>query len=208
MNKTAFVISVVLTTFVLMSIAGIVYTLRAPQPATDVQAAPETSIEAQPAEAVPTVDPSLEQILLERESVYQQRIAEANARLLQAQQQLAAQSQLVNQPAVNQNTVTAISSDQAMQIAANFLGTDSVYWVEKVTVNGEEMYLVTFASGDVVYVNYAGQVVGSAPAQGFGSSNGGGGGGKKTISTGGDDHGQSEHESDGGEHETEGGHED
>jgi len=201
MNRSAFVISVVLTTFVLMAIAGIVYTVRAQKPATETEAIPENNLEAEPA-----LDPPLEQVLLERETIYQQRIAEANARLKQAQQQLAAQSILVNQQANSQGPVTEISSDQAMQVAADFLGQDSVYWVELVSVRGEEMYLVTFVSGDIVYVNLAGQVVGSAPAQGFGSSNGGGG--KKTVSIKMDDNGQSEHESEDGEHETEDEHED
>jgi hypothetical protein len=81
-----------------------------------------------------------------------------------------------------------------MQLAADYLGQDSVYWVEIVTVRGEDMYMVTFTTGEMVYVNLAGQVVGSAPAQGFGSSNGGGG--KKTsVSTREDNHDQEEHES-------------
>jgi hypothetical protein len=66
------------------------------------------------------------------------------------------------------------------------------------------MYLVTFASGDLVYVNMSGQVVGSAPAQGFGGgSHGGAGGGKKTVSLREDDHSQEGHDSGEGEHETE-----
>jgi len=201
MNRSAFVISVVLTTFVLMAIAGIVYTVRAQKPATETEAIPENNLEAEPA-----LDPPLEQVLLERETIYQQRIAEANARLKQAQQQLAAQSILVNQQANSQGPVTEISSDQAMQVAADFLGQDSVYWVELVSVRGEEMYLVTFVSGDIVYVNLAGQVVGSAPAQGFGSSNGGGG--NKTISIKEDDHSQEEHESGDDDHESEDEHDD
>ena len=204
MNKTAFIISVVLTTFILMAVAGVVYTLRAPEPATaaETETIPENNLDAEP-----TLDPSLEQVLLERESVYQQRIAEANARLQQAQQQLAAQSIVANQQMNSQNAVTEISSDQAMQVAADFLGTDSVYWVEFVSMRGEKLYMVTFNSGDIVYVNMAGQVVGSAPARGFGSSNGGGGG-KKTVSIKVDDHDQTEHDSGEDEHETEDEHDD
>ena len=196
MNKTAFVISVVLTTFVLMAVAGIVYTLRAPQPATETEAVPDNNLEAQP-----TLDPSLEQTLLEREAIYQQRIAEANARLQQAQQQLAAKSSVVNQQANSQNIATAITPEQAMQVAADYLGQDSAYWVEIVSLQGVDTYMVSFSTGDLVYVNMAGQVVGSAPAQNFGSSNGGAG--NKTISTKGDDRGHEEHGSGEDGHETE-----
>ena len=198
MNKTAFVVSVVLTTFVLMIFAGVVYALRAPQGSTELESVPESSLEAEP-----TLDPSLEQALLEREQIYQQRIAEANIRLEQAQTQLAAQSLLVNQQITSQTVVSEITPEQAMDVAADFLGQDSVYWVEIVSLRGEEMYLVTFPSGDMVYVNMAGLVVGSAPAQGFSSS--GGGGGSRTFSSRGDEGGQEdhEHESEGDSHESE-----
>jgi hypothetical protein len=187
MNKTAFVASVVLTTFVLMIFAGVVYALRAPQVSTDVESVPESSIEAEP-----TLDPSLEQALLDREKIYQQRIAEANTRLAQAQKQLAAQASLENQQTTSQSAVTEITSEQAMQAAVEFLGQDNVYWVEIVSVSGEDMYMVTFTTGDMIYVNMVGQVVGSSPAQIPGSSIGGAG--KKTISTKGDDQNQEEHE--------------
>jgi hypothetical protein len=187
MNKTAFVVSVVLTTFVLMIFAGVVYALRAPQVSTEVESVPENSIEAEP-----TLDPSLEQALLEREKIYQQRIAEANTRLEQAQKQLAAQSMLGNQQPNSQTAMAEVTSEQAVQAAVEFLGQDNVYWVEIVSVSGEDMYMVTFTTGDMVYVNMAGQVVGSSPAQLSGSSIGGAG--KKTISTKGDDQNQEEHE--------------
>ena len=187
MNKTAFIVSVVLTTFVLMIFAGVVYALRAPQVSTELESVPESSIEAEP-----TLDPSLEQAVLEREKIYQQRIAEANTRLEQAQKQLAAQSSLVNQQTTSQSAMTEITSEQAMQVAVEFLGQESAYWVEIVFVRGEKMYLVTFTTGDMVYVNMAGQVVGSAPAQNFGSSNGGSH--PKTISTKADNRNYEDHE--------------
>jgi hypothetical protein len=208
MNKTAFVISVVLTTFVLMAVGGIVYAMRTSNGVPEV--APEIESEQTiSAEATPTIDPSLEQALVEREAIYQQRIAEANARLEQAQQQLA-QSALVGQQSISQVALTQITPEQAMQIAADFLGQNSVYWVEITTVEGEDLYLVTFTSGDMVYVNMAGQVVGSAPAQSFGSSGGGGGGGSRSVkasSEGGEHSGEhgGEYEHEDGEHESGGG---
>lgn len=195
MNKTAFVISVILTTFVLMAFGGVVYALRAPEAAPVTESGEEIS-----AEAAPTDEPSLEQTLLEREAIYQQRIAEANARLEQAQQQIAVQTALTDPQANSQAAVTQITPEQAAQIAADFLGQNSVYWVEIVAVRGEDLYMVTFTSGEAVYVNMVGQVVGSAPAQFSGGS--GGGGGLKMASSGGggeSDHGD-DHE---GEHEEE-----
>jgi len=81
MNKTAFVISIVLTTFVLMAVGGIAYATRASNQ-------PQEESIASPAPIDPAlVDPALQQALNEREAAYQQMIAEANARLEQSQQQ-------------------------------------------------------------------------------------------------------------------------
>jgi 2',3'-cyclic-nucleotide 2'-phosphodiesterase (5'-nucleotidase family) len=197
MNKTAFVLSVVLTTFVLMAFGGVVYALRAPEVATATQSVEEVVVEA-----APTADPSLEQTLLEREQIYQQRIAEANARLAQAQAQLAGQSSLAGQTANSQAALTSITPEQAAQIAADAFG-QGVAWVEIVTVKGEDLYLVTLTSGDLVYVSMTGQVVGSAPAQYSGTS---GGGGRQLVSnetsSGGEGEHEDEHEE---EHEGEGG---
>jgi hypothetical protein len=197
MNKTAFVISVVLTTFVLMAFGGVVYALRAPEGSTATESVEEVVVEA-----APTSDPSLEQTLLEREQIYQQRIAEANARLEQAQAQLAGQSSLVGQTANSQAALTVITPEQAAQIAADAFG-QGVAWVEIVTVEGEELYLVTLTSGEFVYVNMTGQVVGSAPAQYSGTS--GGGGGRQLVSNDSSAGEDGEHEDD---HEEEDEHED
>ena len=85
MNKTAFIISVALTAFVLMMIGGIVYTVHASDKAQQA-AALATPTESQDL-STPTVDPAMVQAFNEREAAYQQLIAEANARLEQAQQQ-------------------------------------------------------------------------------------------------------------------------
>jgi alanyl-tRNA synthetase len=194
MNKTAFVISVVLTTFVLMVFGGVVYALRAEEVAATTAGAQETS-----AEVAPAADPSLEQTLLEREAIYQQRLAEANARLEQARQQLAAQRALASPQTNSQAALTPITPEQAAQIAADFLGVSDAYWVGVVSVQGEDVYLVTFTSGDGVYVNMAGQVIGSFPAQFSGGS--GGGGGSKLISAGSSDDKGGSHGEHEGEHE-------
>lgn len=169
MNKTAFVISIVLTTFVLMAFGGIVYALRAPEAAT----ATESVAEPVTAESAVTPETPLEQVLLEREAIYQQRIAEANARLEQAQAQLAAQSGLAAQPAAGQALAAPITPEQAAQIVAEVFR-QNVAWVEIVSLQGVDTYLVTLTSGELVYVDMNGQIVGSAPAQfTSGSSSGG-----------------------------------
>lgn len=201
MNKSAFVISILLTTVVLMVFGGVVYAFRAPEVAVEAEPVQENAVEA-----VTTDDPALEQTLLEREAVYQQRIAEANARLEQAQQQLAAQAAPASLQANSLTTATSITPEQAAQIVADTLGYNNVAWVEIVTIKGEDLYQVTLTSGELIYVDMAGQVVGSAPSQfSYGSS--GGGGGKILTSddssqTQGseDDHSEDEHEE---EHEDE-----
>jgi uncharacterized membrane protein len=200
MNKTAFVISIVLTTFVLMAMGGVVYALRTPDAAAAGSAEAVTT-EAAGAVEAPTSDPTLEQTLLEREAIYQQRIAEANARLEQAQQQLAAQAAPASPQANSLVAPATITPEQAAQIVADSLGFNNVAWVEIVAVQGEDLYLVTLTSGDLYYVNMAGQIVGSAPAHFSGSSSGGGG---KILAS--DNSNQSNHSDDDhseGEHEDE-----
>ena len=164
MNKTAFIISVVLTTFVLMAVGGIVYALRATEKAQAAVSSPANSVTDLSAGSV---DPALEQALSEREAAYQQMIAEANARLEQAQQQQQAlQSQLAALQTNSQAAAaqTTFAPEQVATIASNFLGNTSVYSVETVTVRGESIYKVTFSSGDIVYIDMNGQVVGSEAA--------------------------------------------
>jgi hypothetical protein len=166
MNKIAFVVSVILTTVVLMAAGGIAYALRF---ANNIPADNPQQVESLPTEAIastPAIDPALQQALIDREAIYQQRLAEANARLEQAQQQqLALQAQL----AAAQNTVstapTGITPEQAAQIAADFLKRTDVYNIELITLHGQNLYKITFASGDVIYVDMSGQIVGSATAE-------------------------------------------
>ena len=195
MNKTAFVISIVLTTIVLMAFGGVVYALRAPDEVKAAEPVVENSVET-----APVADPSLEQTLLEREAIYQERIAEANARLEQAQKQLAAQAASVNPQADSLTAGTLITDEQAAQVVVEYLGYDNVLWVDIVTIQGEDLYQVTLTSGELIYVNMAGQVVGSAPSQWSSGSGGGGGGGKFLTSNSGDSSSEGDDSSE-GEHE-------
>jgi hypothetical protein len=53
-----------------------------------------------------------------------------------------------------------ISAEEATKIASEGIGRNDVYWSEQVSYSGTEMdaYLVTFSSGDLVYVGFDGSV--------------------------------------------------
>jgi hypothetical protein len=63
-------------------------------------------------------------------------------------------------------TPTVISPQDAAQIAAQYIHRSDLYAVESKSFKGMNAYMVTFSSGDVVYVNLQGQVLSvvSAPA--------------------------------------------
>lgn len=162
MNRTAFIISIALTTFVLMAVGGIVYAVNRTEKAQAAQA------EAAPVDlAAATIDPALEQAINEREAAYQAMIAEANTRLEQAQkQQLELQSQVAALQSAAQpaQAPTSVTPEEAAVIASDFLGQTSVYSVESITYQGATLFQVTFSSGDIVYISLDGQVAGSVAA--------------------------------------------
>jgi hypothetical protein len=51
------------------------------------------------------------------------------------------------------------SADQAAALAAQVMGRSDLYSVETTDLNGASVYLVTFSSGDLVYVSPEGQIV-------------------------------------------------
>jgi len=176
MNKTAFVVSIVLTTFVLMAVAGIAYAVNASQRA--AAAALQASVStpdptAADPTAAPAIDPGIQDAINQREAAYQALIAQANARLEQAQQQeqaLQAQLNALQSAGTSTNHPTAapqaaLTPDQAVTIASKLMGQTSVYSIETVTYQGNPVYMVTFSSGDIVYVSMDGKVVGSVAAQ-------------------------------------------
>lgn len=196
MNKTAFFVSIVLTTLVLMILGGVVYAM---YPSQETIAAENSVVETGPA-ATETEPVAVESVFLEREAIYQQRIAEANARLEQLQQQLAAQAPIAKEADAQAATITP---EQAAQIASDYLGRtfESVYSVESVVMNEEKLYQVTFYSGDMVYVSMSGQIVGSVPAQ-ISAGSGGGGKGMKPAA------GNGQQGNQGGDHEDDDDHDD
>jgi hypothetical protein len=69
--------------------------------------------------------------------------------------------------------------DQAAALAAQVIGRDDLYSVEVTDLNGESVYMVTFSSGDLVYVSLDGQIrsIGKVPVETVVVKSGGGGGG-------------------------------
>lgn len=166
MNIMALFISIALTAFVLVTIAGVGIAMQTqPQDGT-----------AQAVETVPVTDPTLPKEIQEREARYQELINQANQRLDQLQKENQSLQDQLNtvQTQVQQPSATLeITPDQAVQVAANFLGDGRIFSVEGTFVRGTPLYKVTFSSGAVVYVSLDGQVVGSqAPTMASGSLNG------------------------------------
>jgi uncharacterized membrane protein len=162
MNRTALIVSITLTAFVLTIFGGVAYTVQNTQKARAAQAAVASQ----------GVDPQVEQALVQREASYQQMIAEANNRLAEAQKaQQDLQAQLTalqnNVQAAPQAAATTATPQQAAQIAAQYLNETSIYSVESLPLNGQPVYKVTFSSGDIAYVSLDGQVLGvqMAPSQ-------------------------------------------
>ena len=58
--------------------------------------------------------------------------------------------------------ILVISPEQATTLAMDFMGDTSVYSVESVSYEGALAYLVTFSSGDLVYVSPTGEILANA----------------------------------------------
>jgi hypothetical protein len=177
MNRTAFILSVALTAFVLLLTGGVVTAVRARQEKAAITPTPTVETVAEP-----TIDPAIQQAFDEREQAYQDLIAQANARLDQLQQ---ANQSLQLQLNAMQSAPTAeapaavasgVTPEEAAQIAARYLNRTDLYSVEGAQFNGVSAYLVTFSSGDLVYVSLDGQVLSVQLAKGQIASGGGGGG--------------------------------
>jgi hypothetical protein len=105
-------------------------------------------------------------------------------------------SNVVAQPTFIPTLPTQLTPQQAAQVAALTIGRTDLYSVETSTWNGLQAYLVTFSSGDLVYVSPEGQILEITkiqPAVVTISNNGGRGGGG---GDGSDEHEDDEHEGD------------
>ena len=199
MNKTAFVISAVLTAFLLAIVGGVVYTVRGVETANAAKLA-NASTSTAPADPQPTqgLDPQTQQEIQQREATYQNLIAQANERLVQAQQkqqELQAQIAALKTTTVSSDQAPApvsVAPEQAAQIAAQYLNQTSIYSVETSLLKGEMVYKVTMSSGDIAYVSLDGQFIGVQLAPEVQPStrvlvHNGGGGGSDDEHEGGDD---------------------
>jgi len=100
---------------------------------------------------------------------------------------------------------------EAAGLAAQVLGRDDLYSVEVSDLNGETVYMVTFSSGDLVYVSLDGQIrsIGKVQVETVvvNSGGGGGGGGGNNNQASQSNQNNQEHE-DHNEHEEHEGHDD
>ena len=91
-----------------------------------------------------------------------------------------------------------VTPEQAAQLAVQVINRTDLYSVETSKLNGVDAYLVTFSSGDLVYVSLTGQILSITKLPVFTASSGGGGGGRHSG-------GGAPASSSGGEHEGDGG---
>jgi hypothetical protein len=216
MKKSAIIISILITTLVLGTVAGVVKAVSVSQTNAKVQ--------------------ELEQTIQAREELYKQTIEEANTRLAQIQTNPTASAispdqaiqnarsavgsfgltmsnppELVNyngsrayeinswegiklyvdslSGAVLFNSLTgsaakAVTDKEAIQAAMNYMPGYTFASISKSVYNGQQVDIVTFTSGDQIYVNLAGQVVYVVQMQVQTASYGGGGGGGGSGSSG------------------------
>lgn len=121
---------------------------------------------------------------------------------------------MVAEPAIAANAVSAtITLEEAANLASSVIGRTDLYSSENTQLNGVDAYLVTFSSGDLVYVSLDGKILSISKlpvkyvlGQPVVQNNGGGGNGggnansnpaPSSSSNSGDDHGD-DHD-DGGE---------
>ena len=168
-QKTALILAVVLTAFVL--VVGGAVAARVSQPTAPAEAAPVAAALAAPAPAAPAptatidVNAQVEQLLQQREAQYRQLIEEANQRLQQANQQLAAaapaapavqpaRSAAPTAPAAQAAPSTAsLSAEAARNIAIDASGgATMIREPELVLFEGKVAYEVGFTRG-VMYVD-------------------------------------------------------
>jgi hypothetical protein len=140
-------------------------------------------------------------------SAYQQ-VVKVNGKAATTPQVVSQRVQADFAPAPTATEIVAplvVTPEQATTVAVDFLGDSNVYSVEVVDYEGAATYLVTFSSGDLVYVSSTGMVVANTKIQPVvvaASSGGNGGGGQANNnggSSGGDDH--DDHDDDHDEHE-------
>lgn len=102
-----------------------------------------------------------------------------------AAQQAATQVQTQPQAKEISHTIPAdaqtftLTPEEAAGLAAQVIGRDDLYSVEVTDLDGQSVFMVTFTSGDLVYVSLDGQIlsIGKVPVETVVVNSGGGGGG-------------------------------
>ena len=92
-------------------------------------------------------------------SAYQKIVNTAQPTAAVAQTEQVAEVQTVDQQLISLAPAGVVSPEQAAAFAAQVLGHTDVYSVESTTYEGAAAYLVTFSSGDLVYVSPIGQIL-------------------------------------------------
>jgi hypothetical protein len=114
-------------------------------------------------------------------SAYQNAV-NSNQVVAQSQPQSQAVAEVI--PAPTEVQPVNWTPEEAAALAAQVLGHDDLFSVEVTDLNGETVYMVTFSSGDLVYVSLDGQIrsIGEVPVEtvvvNSGSVGRGGGGDK------------------------------
>lgn len=150
-QRTLLLIAAGLTAFVLALAGGLVSRMSAA-----TATAPQPTIVAVPDTAQTTLDPTIEALIREREAAYQAALADANARLNDANAQIATNNQPATQPALAYDG----SAETAATIAFQYRGGGEVREVELETEDGLTVYEVKFTDDAEVYIDaQTGQVV-------------------------------------------------
>jgi uncharacterized membrane protein YgcG len=135
-------------------------------------------------------------------SAYQKIVKTGGIPTESAVQQVQPTDVMVATPGTTAATVTL---EQAAALASNVIGRTDLYTAENAQLDGVDSYLVTFSSGDIVYVSLDGKImsisklpvvfIASQSSSQAGGGGGGGGGGhngsnaSSSSNNGGDEHG-------------------
>lgn len=126
------------------------------------------------------------------------RLSSSSTVAQQPASQVSAPVQVAADPTQAQPTnAPTVSPQDAAVIASKSISRTDVYSVAMGDFKGTQAYIVTFSSGDIVYVGLQGQVLAAVPptpAAVFSATTGGGGGGGGGHHGGGDGGGDGEHE--------------
>jgi hypothetical protein len=90
-------------------------------------------------------------------SAYQKVVQTAGAKDVTAQTQVL--STEAGKPTMAVTTNSGMTIEQAANLASNVIGNSEVYSAEVTQLDGVDAYLVTFSSGDLVYIGMDGKVI-------------------------------------------------